>query len=244
MPDPKPNLKLDVDALFEHLTKNLGHDIDDEKDWVFTFRSDKVAPLEKLADELSAEFEVDLQEEVETIENDRSFMGPPMLSVLVRNSLRSEQVKSISIRFENLAKANKVTYEGVACYDPSDDDEEDGFDWLSIEEAKWQLRHFTDSGMPAGEELRYVFGISASDQKHAQKMSGAIKSAGFEFVEVADDDEGGWGVIVVTDGSNDEKALVTHWNKVSAAVTASKGELLGVQFDQGDDEFEDDGDEE
>ncbi len=239
-----PNLSRDIDALFSHMVKDLGHDLDDPKDWTFSLRSTDLNVLTRLGEDLSEEFHVELQESVETIEDDRTVEGPPLLSVVVTEALRPEQVKALAARFEKLAAQKGVTYEGVASYDPMD--EEELFGWLSVDDAAWRLKHFEDTGLAPGAELSFIFALSADDRKHAQAVEKALLAAGIEDTEVMDDG-GEFGVMAHTLGANDEKVLRAEFEKVERVAVAAKAELLGVQFEgpEGDeDEDEDDEDDE
>ncbi|MGH7130890.1 MAG: ribonuclease E inhibitor RraB [Phycisphaerales bacterium] len=244
MSSSKPSMKFDIDALFDHMVGNLSHQMDQEMDWTFVLRSTDLARLERLGEKLSDEFIVELQEEVETHEGGRVFMGPPMLSITSRAAHSRDEVKSLADRFAKLAAAEKVTYEGVSCYEPTNADEL--FDWLGLDDAKWRLRALTDSGLEEGEELPFVFAIAADNPKHAKAVAKAIRSDGIEQIEIAED-EGESGVIVHIDGSNSETALVSAYERIARLAQQADAELLGIQFggdeEGGDDEGDDDADE-
>ncbi len=241
MPNPTHDMKFEIDALFDHMATNLGHQPDDERDWHFAFRSPDVGRLEAIGEELSEEFDVELQEVVESQENGREIMGPPMLSIMVRGVLTAEDVKSLAARFEDLARAKQIVYEGVASYDPGEDDEFMG--WLALDEAQWRLRSFTDSGLPKGAEIPLAFAIAAEDHTHVQAIVKALKDAGLVDVEASeDDDQEDLGVIVNIEGKNDEAALAATYEKIQRIAHATSGEMLGVQIgedeDAGDEEDE------
>ena len=93
----EPDLNYDIDALFKHMTENLDHNPEEEKDWSFTLRSSDFSALEKLADELESEFMIQLQEEVETYDTEGGMsLGPPMLSLIRRGALTADDVKAIA----------------------------------------------------------------------------------------------------------------------------------------------------
>ena len=52
----EPDLRFDIDALFEHLTGNLDHDASDEQDWTFWLRSSNVEALKQVAGEFEDDF--------------------------------------------------------------------------------------------------------------------------------------------------------------------------------------------
>ncbi len=242
-PDKAPDLRFDIDALFDHLIKNMEHDIDTPKAWHFTLRGPKLAALERLAETLENEFRVELQESVETVEEDRTFDGPPMLSIIVEDALRPNQVKSLSDRFEKLAKANKLDYEGVNCFDPMSEDDSG---WLSLEDASWRLRQFADFGAQESDPVNLVFAIVTGEESHAKTVVKALRAAGIQDAEVMDD-EGEYGVVVTIPSTHSESALAKAFAKVERVATDTKADFLGVQFDGTEDdggEDDDDGDDE
>jgi hypothetical protein len=246
VPDKAPDLRRDIDALFDHLIKNNAHDIDTPLEWHFTLRSPKLAALERLAETLEDEFRVDLQESVETTEGGRTFDGPPALSIVVVDALRADKVKSLSDRFEKLAKANKLDYEGVSSFEASEDDEDDDdAGWLSLEDATRRLRQFADFGVEETDELSLVFAIVADDQRHAEAIAKALKAAGVQNAEVMDD-EGEFGVVASILGNHSEPALAKAFAKVERVANDTKANFLGVQFDgtEDDEPGDDDDDDE
>lgn len=241
MPDKAPDLRRDIDALFDHLIKNNDHDIDTPMEWHFTLRGSKLDALSRLAETLEDEFRVDLQESVETTENGRTFDGPPMLSIVIVDALRANQVKSLSDRFEKLAKASALQYEGVSAHEATDEDDSG---WLSLEDATWRLRQLADFGVQEADELALVFAIVADDQRHAQSIVKALKAAGIQNAEVMDD-EGEFGVVATLPSTHSQPALAKAFAKVERVAADTKGNFLGVQFDgTEDDEPGDDDDDE
>lgn len=234
----EPDLRLDIDALFAHLRDNLERDPDDEEsEWHFTFRSDDLDKLTRIGESLADDFDVHLQEEVETVEEDGSHtIGPPLLAVVIVASLPADEVKALAARFTDLARREGITYEGVSAFEPLD--MEEVFGWLELEEARWRLRHFTDTGMQAGDPLPFVFAIEVDDEPAAEKAAEALYDAGFTTLEIIQDDaEPGVGVIVHVEGRNDEKLLAETYGRIEKIAAAHDGEMLGVQFF--DDEVED-----
>lgn len=229
-----PDLCFDIDALFDHMRTNLEHQLDDEKEWSFTFRDESLEKLTRIAESLDSEFDVHLQEETETHENGRVFMGPPLLAVVIIGALQPEEVKSLAARFTRLAADESIEYEGVSVADPLDMDE--FMDWLDLEGACWRLRVFSDNGLPPGEEIPYIFLLETDDRPAAEAGAAALAAAGFDRAEVVDE-EGETGVLVRVAGLNDEDLLKSTYTQVERIAAAQNATLVGVQF-WDEDEFD------
>lgn len=227
----QPDLRFDVDALFAHMRDNLDRDPDNEEtEWRFTFRSSDLDKLTRIGESLAEEFDVHLQESVETYHEDgRRTMGPPLMDVVIIAALPAEEVKSLSARFADLARDADLTYEGVSASDPVDMDEL--FGWLDLEAAQWRLRHFSDTGLRPGEPLPFVFAVEAEDEPAAERAAQAFHDAGFTSLEIIhDEDEPGFGVLIHAEGKNDERLLADTYHRIEKIAAAHAAELLGVQF--------------
>jgi hypothetical protein len=238
---PNPDTHFDIDALFAHLT-DLEHDLDDELEWHFDFRSDDVEKLARVGEALTDEFEVYLQEEVETVtdEGDAS-MGPPLLTVVIQAALEPDEVKELAARFTELASEEGLIYEGVSTFEPIDEDE--AFEWMDLEGANWRLRSFTDSGLAPGERAPFVFAIDAENEDALNKAAAALQNAGFSNLELIEDEEG-MGVIVHVEGKNDEALLTSVYRQIEQIAADAGAELIGVQFfEEGDEDEPEDDDE-
>ena len=236
----------DVDALFEHMTTKLEHQMEDEKAWIFSMIHEDTAALEKVGETLVDEFDVDLVN-CELCDDQGNTTGERIdLLITMVAALSPEEVKALSDRFEALAQAHGVEYEGVDCTDPLP---EDFFDWMELEDAQWRLRHLADSGWPEGEAIPYLFAIECEDGQQAAALGAAFEADGLEGrlddVEVVDDPEQGTGVAVQMDGVHDEAALASAYAAVEAIAKKHGATLLGVQFfgDEDEDEDEDEEDE-
>ncbi|HZW08769.1 MAG TPA: ribonuclease E inhibitor RraB [Phycisphaerales bacterium] len=238
---PKPDTHFDIDALFAHLTEDLEHDPEDELEWHFDFRSDDVEKLTRIGEGLTQEFEVYLQEEVETVTDEGTSIGPPLLTVVIEAALQPDEVKELAARFEELAREEGLTYEGVSTFEPFDEDE--AFGWMDLEGANWRLRHFADSGLAQGEPVPFVFAIHAENQDALNGSAAALQEAGFSDLELIEDEEG-MGIILHVEGKNDEALLTSVYEEVERIADAAGGELIGVQFFDDEDEDEQEGDEE
>ncbi|MBK7405055.1 MAG: hypothetical protein IPJ41_10570 [Phycisphaerales bacterium] len=237
----KPDLHFDIDALFAHLATVLEHTPDMEREWHFTLRCDEFDRLVRVGESLEEEFDVHVQEEVETVEGDRTFMGPPLLAVMIQAALGPEEVKSLASKFASLAREEGLEYEGVMSFEPLD--EEATFGWLGLEDAQWRLRHFTDGGLAPGCSMPFVFAIEAPAMERAEVVAEAL--AGFEEIEILEDEESpGIGVIGRAMGRNDEAVLVEMYERVGRLAAAAGAELVGVQFfdDEEDPDLDEDWD--
>lgn len=234
----------DVDALFQHMTAKLDHDMADEMEWVFSMLHDDTSRLEKvgmsLADEFD-QFDVDLVA-CELCDEQGTTTGERVdLLISTVAALKTDEVKALSARFEALATEHGVEYEGVACTDPLP---EDFFDWLSVEDAQHRLGHLAESGWPEGEAIPFLFAIECEDAQQAKKLGAAFESDGLDGklddIEIIDDPEQGTGVAVQMDGVHDGAVLASAFALVEAIVEKAGGTLLGVQF-FGDEDGEDEG---
>jgi hypothetical protein len=228
-----PDMRFDIDALFNHMVKNLGHELHSEMTWSFTLRSEDFDKLESVAESLGEEFDIHLQEEVPTIENDEEFVGPPMLSINRTAALKPAEVKALAARIRTLADKHGLEYEGVTSYEPID--EEELFGWLDLESATWRLRHFTDTGLEEGSPMPWVFAVVSASEKVRRKISAALGAGGFDLVQDIDPDEGedAFLSLIRRDGTNDEAALTECYESVERIVNKAGGddaEFLGVQF--------------
>lgn len=226
-----PDMSFDIDALFDHLINNLDHDINDEKDWSFTLRSDDLRVLEKVASELETEFMVQLQETVEEVDIDgNSSFGPPLLSIVQRSALAADDVKAIADRIRSIAIERGLVYEGVTCYEPIDDEEL--FGWLAPEDAGWRLRHMTDCGLEENADLPWAFLIVTSSLDSIKRIGDELTSSGFNDRDVYDesDEDGNFGMCVFVPGRNNELELAATSTKIADVADRNGGRLEGIQF--------------
>jgi hypothetical protein len=231
----QPDMRFDIDALFAHLTGNLGHELSDAKDWHFTFRSRDLDKLATIGESLSEEFDIELQEEVPTVEDGREFIGPPMLTAVIRGALSRNEVKSLAARFTELAERERIEYEGVLSYEPFD--EEVMFGWLALDDAIWRMRHFSDLGLADGAPMPFVFAVTAADAEGLDSAAAALARGGYKSQDLDEPM-----LLVKVDGRNEEPELERHYRTVEKIIASSGGELLGVQFleeESGDDRDED-----
>lgn len=227
----EPDLSFDIDALFEHLFGGLEHDEDDAFDWVFTLRSENVQALNRVAEELSEEFDVQVEEDMPAFDvTGNPIESVPMLSVVRQDALTAEEVKQIANRMQAIADENGFTYQGVDCFDPLDNEEI--FGWLDIDDALWRLRHFTDSGLADDSALPWCFLIQTQSLENLEAVAVALRDKGFADRDdyVQPDDDGQYHSCIFMDGVNDEAKLSATASDISDISKDNGCELVGVQF--------------
>ncbi|KLU04679.1 hypothetical protein RISK_003301 [Rhodopirellula islandica] len=226
----EPDLAFDIDALFSHLVEEQGGELSVPMDWTFTLRGAEIGQLRSIAETLD-DYLCELEESVEEIdEKGRLSLGRPMLSVVKTGALVPSEVKKIADHMQQIAERTGIEYEGVEVFDAIDDDEL--FDWLSLDEAVWRLRHFSDSGLNPGEELPWVFLLMGETLEQMQKLAVALVEGGFPNSQADEDpDEAGrFGVFVFQEGSNDEERLAGAHNQVMKIAREHGATLDGIQF--------------
>ena len=166
-----------------------------------------------------------------------------MLCFQAVGALTAEQVKALAQHAESFAAEHGLALEDLDCTDAVDWDEL--MDWMSLESAQWRLSNVTDSGLPEGAPLPYVFAIAATERTTLESVAQALAEAGHDDSEIhSDPDEPeDMGLLVRVEGTNNAEALTAAFASVESVVRESAAELLGVQFiDDGDDDevFDDD----
>ena len=204
---------------------------DEELDWSFFIRSKDIAALQSLAEELSEDFDVEIQEQVEVIdmEGNRS-LGEPILSIVHRSALSPDEVEEMESRIQGLAESRGMTYEGVECYAPADSEEV--FGWIAPEDAGWRLRHLSDNGLEEGAEMPWAFLVLAPDLERVQRIAEHVANKGLDDIDVFDepDDDGLYAICIFAPGRNDEAELESYCDTIHDIAEQYGGELLGVQF--------------
>ena len=243
----EPNLSFDIDALFDHLINNLEHKIEDVQDWAFGLRSKDLAVLHSVAQQLENQYQIQVQESVEEEDEEGNITnGDPMLVVLQQAALTPDQVKTMAAEMKAIADQHGLSYEGVDCYDPVD--EEELVDWISVEDVSWRMRSMTDSGLPADSELPWTFLILTPNGESIKPVAEALEAAGFtdrdEYDEPDEDDE--YGLCVFVAGKNNEAELLAAANTISSICEQRGAKLEGIQFftrEEMDDVFEEEDEE-
>ncbi|MEQ8844505.1 MAG: hypothetical protein RIB58_06595 [Phycisphaerales bacterium] len=237
----------EIDQLFEHLVTNLEHQLDEPLHWMFNLAGADRPAMEGMVEQIEAawaqhvksviddaaaedaEVGADVVDNVEATENGGE-TTTSMLSLQVVTALTPEQVKALAEHAGTLAEQRGLALEDIDCTDPMDFDE--FMAWLDLDDARWRLAHFTDSGLPEGDPVPFVFAIEASERTTLESVAQALAEAGYEHSEIhADpDDPQDMGLVVHIEGRNDEQVLAKTYQAVASVVQGSGAELLGVQF--------------
>lgn len=231
-----PDLRFDIDALFQHLARNLHEEPLAERQWNFHLTADDPADLEAVGDELADEFQVEMPEVVEIGEDGEETPGRPLLMLVRIGALGPDEIKAIAARVAALAEENGFTYEGVACHEPADWEELEA--WMPLDDARWRLRSITDSGLPEGEPLGWVFALRG-DRVALERLADAIDWADAIPPDLSDED-GVWTLVVGRVATNDEPAFAVEFARIEALAAEHEVELLGAQFFDPDAEPDDD----
>jgi len=234
--DDQTDFSFDIDGLFNHLVENLGMDLSDPQEWVFMLRAPSTAILESIATDLEDDFDLTIHEEEDedTTDSDTDSdvtSGMPMLAVHCVDTLTAEEVKEIAARMEEIAASSDgVSYEGVSCYEPMDEDEI--FGWMELDEATDRLRHFSDLGLEQDGDVPWAFLVAADSLDVLHATDANVAQAGLENRRSFEDpdEEGNFAMCVFVDGRNNESELIAMHERLSEMVKKSGGELVGVQF--------------
>lgn len=226
----EPDLRFDIDALFDHLVENLGHDLSEEKDWCYSLQSADAAKLQQVADEMEGEWHFQLEEGMES--TDGSNGSPPLaqLTLIQRGALTASEVKATAKSVQAIADARGLQYEGVSCYDPVD--AEDLLDWMPPEDATWRLRVMSDSGLPPNAELPWTFLVVMPSVDALHRVTEALQGEGYTDIDLFDqpDENGVCGLCLFVAGRNVESALSAEIARIAQHAETCGGELQGVQF--------------
>ena len=244
----------EIDQLFDHMVTNLEHQFEDPKHWIFHVVGSNRPALEGLVEQIEAawaqrvksvideaaleeaEVGADVVDNVEITEDGKEVTAAA-LALQAIAAFTPEQVKALAEHANELAKERGLEFEGIDCTDPIDWDE--FMAWLDLDDARWRLAHFTDSGMPEGEPVPFVFAIEASERTTLESVAQALAEAGFDQSEIHTDPDNpeDMGLVVHVAGRNDEELLASTYAAVESVVQGSGAELLGVQFfDQSEDD--------
>lgn len=225
------DMNFNIDALFDHMIKNLDHNLADEKDWSFSLRSKDLNTLVEISKAFEQEFIVYLYESVEEIDIDgNSSLGDPLLCIIQRAALTANEVKSLADRISTIADERDLVYEGVNSYDPIDEEELLG--WLSPDDACWQLRNATVCGLEDNAEIPWAFLALVPDLEGMQKIATELETIGFHDRDDCNepDEDGDFGVCTFVSGRNNESELREMSTKMRQVAESHGGRLEGIQF--------------
>ncbi|GAA4448998.1 hypothetical protein [Novipirellula rosea] len=247
MNDSNADFHKHIDELFDHMINQLDYQTDEPLEWVFGIESSDIALLEKVGDRAPESYEWDVQEEVEHVDEEgNTTMGGPMLALRRCEALTPAQVKACVDEIDALAKQFGLELGDVTSYDPIDED--DFFDWMSLDEAHWRLRHYTDSGLEADSDLPWLFLLFAPSLEELNALTVALDTQSLGTIESYDepDEEGQYAMCLFIEGKNNEAELTAMHDRINAIAEVNNAEIVGIQFlDQEDfnDVFGDEDDE-
>lgn len=240
----------EIEDIFQHLAE-IGADPEDPLHWIFHLAlpegqgDDRAEELSQLVEATLGEsdpeeggffanpahmtdIDEDTREETVTVE----------VAVQVVAAMGLEEVKSRAARVEAFAREHGLTPMGVDATDPIDMD--DLMDWMTLEDAQWQLSHHTDAGLEAGAPVPWVFAIDAGDRAVLDSVRLALDDTGLgrTFIdsmedpldEDTDEEESDAFLILHVEGVNDNDRLADCYQRVEALVMDGGADLLGVQF--------------
>ena len=234
--DATSDFHVEIDELFKHMIENLDYQIDQPLEWIFGVEGESVAQLEQFADQLPDNYRQELQEEVKHMDADgNTFVGGPMLSLIRCEALSPNEVKACCDEIDSLAKKSGLRLSDVTSYDAID--EEEFFDWLSLEDALWRLRHFTSSGMDTDAELPWLFLVFSPSLEQLNAAYVALDANDLGKVEKYDepDEEGNYGLCLFMNGKNNEVNLTEMFDSITGLVQPSDSTIAGIQFLDEDD---------
>ncbi len=225
------DFRFDIDALFSHLTSEMGHNLEDELDWSFTLRSKDVQLLEKVCEELEDDFLSHVQDSVE--EEDAAgnvVQGDPVLVLVDRGAMTAEDVKEIAGQLQTIADERGLIYEGVDCCDPID--YEEIFGWFAPEHAIARLQGMNENGLEPNVPMPWTFLLQTPSIEASKAIMESLKAADMSDVDEFDepDEDGNFGLCVFVAGRNDETALAETLGGVAEIAESAGGALDGVQF--------------
>jgi hypothetical protein len=226
----EPDLRFDIDALFDHMIQNLDHDLSDEKDWCFLLESADSAKLREVAAEMEGGFDIQFAEPMETTDGSNGSPALAQLTLIQRAALTASEVKATAESVKVIANAKGLQYEGVSCYDPVD--AEDLLDWMPPEDATWRLRVMSDSGLPPNAELPWTFLVVMPSVDALHRVTEALQGEGYTDIDLFDepDENGVCGLCLFVAGRNVESALSAEIARIAHHAETCGGELQGVQF--------------
>lgn len=181
----------DVDKSFDHMINNLDCDPEQtEQLWMFSFRHDAdPAKLEAFGESLVERFaeEAAFQHEMvlaHSVDDDTEWMA---MMLTVQTTMSRDTVKRWISRFASLAEENGIEFEGQSCCEALDWEEFERP--MNAEEAAWRLRHFTDSGLPAGAPLHWILAFTATDPAVAESFECVLREAGFDEIDRSENED-------------------------------------------------------
>jgi hypothetical protein len=108
-------------------------------------------------------------------------------------------------------------------YEEADDSVE--FEWLDEQRACEELRAWDGS-----QQVPWTFLLAAPDEEVADELRAKLLSRGFADLHGEPNDDGVWGIIVFTRGTNSERELRATWKMLSDMAGRYDCDTVGIQF--------------
>lgn len=244
----EPELRFNVDALYDHLTQEHTEEELAEFQWFFLFQCGQdIESLQNLGNAIADE--IDTEEQFEGFEvgigplevegEDGSSEEVPVLILTIYDPMEREQVRAMADRLKARAEEHGVTYEGVSCGIAEEAD--DMMRPLNLDEALDRLNALTEMGVPPGEPMYWLFAFSGTTNPSLKSLASALEDEGFGQVsltpEAGDPEEGLLNALLLR--SNTTEGLEEVYQLAESLAAAHGVEFEGVQF--GDPSAGDDG---
>lgn len=220
-----------IDWLLEHKRKNLREDMGAAYVWDFVFRTKDVAGMRVLVRALQRLRYVTTYQEVveETTRTARgkwhTVQGPPTVSALWKGKPNATMLKKRLAALLRVAKRCGGRYEFLESMDLASFETLHGPPRaMTLADAVWRLRHYTDGGLKEGGAIEYVFCVDAKDTR---KCSATLRRAGVGKVERAPK-HADWAISVRVPGVNEEQRLRKAMSAMRKVVKSAGGTLSGV----------------
>lgn len=216
----------------EHMRTNLNCDMRAQHVWTVDFRTRNVDAMRTLARALRrARYLTTEQESVlETTivgRRSRTVVGPPMVTAFWRAKPIASSIARRFASLRTLAARHKAKHGHVSSMDLEE------FEMLygppkamSLDDACWRLRHYSDTGLKAGAAMEYTFCLVPKDTKACGVV---LKKAGFSKIERAPKDAD-WTLSVTVPGANNEKRLKAEFEAMKKTARTAGARLKGLML--------------
>lgn len=221
-----------VDWYLEHMRTNLNCDMRAVRVWSFDLRTKDLDGMHALAQELEkARYLTTVQEVVEEItvvgRKRTTIAGPPLVKAFSRGKPSAAAIKRRVRSLISMAEKHEARYESLDSMDMEE------FEMLygppkamTLADACWRLRHYSDTGLKEGAKIDYHFCLVATDNK---ACTAALKKAGFAKVARAPKDAN-WSISVRVPGTNDERRLKAEYASMKKVAKVCGATLKGVEM--------------
>jgi hypothetical protein len=234
MPKVPKDLVKKVDWLFEHLTHNLDKRPDAQCGWETHVHFPDILSMQRATRRLRKDgYLVMTQDhyELTTIRGKKEIsrdLGPTAL-VYTIGAFKAPAVKDYVRKILSLAREFGAKCDHLTHWDLDELEMIYGPPKLiaTLKAAQWRLHHYTDTGLPEGAPLIYVFGFAATSP--AQAIA-ALKKLGVKKARRGPRDAV-WTVETRTLGSNDDAMLAEAFKAARKQAKLLQCKLVGVEFE-------------